>query len=380
MLYTIPDYYKKFRCIADQCEDTCCAGWQIVIDDRSLRRYKNEKGAFGKRLYRQINWRKGVFRQSKGKVCAFLNQNNLCDLYSELGEKALCKTCKNYPRHVEEFENVREITLSVSCPEVARILLTKNEPVTFQNYERETMDEELEGFDLFLYSALLDARDTLISILQNRSLDLSVRMALILGLAHDLEKCVREERLFEYQEILNRYLTKQAEQYAKKTIDGWNGKYQFSKEMFQKLYLLERLRDDWEWTLQEVLGIRYLAGEKCYHKADLEFQNWNHEEKDAWEIQKEQLLVYFVSTYFCGAIYDGRIRSKIQSACVHVQLLEEFLITRWLKNEKKLDLEDKVELVYRYSREVEHSDENLEKVEKLFCFPMTRKKKEEKKL
>lgn len=35
MLYTRPDYYKEFTCTAKQCEDTCCAGWQIVIDSAS---------------------------------------------------------------------------------------------------------------------------------------------------------------------------------------------------------------------------------------------------------------------------------------------------------------------------------------------------------
>ena len=27
MLYTYPHYYRKFQCIASECEDTCCAGW-----------------------------------------------------------------------------------------------------------------------------------------------------------------------------------------------------------------------------------------------------------------------------------------------------------------------------------------------------------------
>ena len=39
MLYTIPDYYPSFECIADKCEDTCCAGWQIVIDKETLKKY-----------------------------------------------------------------------------------------------------------------------------------------------------------------------------------------------------------------------------------------------------------------------------------------------------------------------------------------------------
>ena len=46
MQYTIPDYYKEFTCIADKCEDTCCAGWQIVIDKKSLNKYKHVKGKF----------------------------------------------------------------------------------------------------------------------------------------------------------------------------------------------------------------------------------------------------------------------------------------------------------------------------------------------
>ncbi len=43
MLYTIPDYYHEFTCIAGKCEDTCCAGWQIV-DEAALNKYKKETG------------------------------------------------------------------------------------------------------------------------------------------------------------------------------------------------------------------------------------------------------------------------------------------------------------------------------------------------
>ena len=42
MQVTFPSYYNAFSCIADACPDTCCAGWQIMIDDRSL---KNTAGS-----------------------------------------------------------------------------------------------------------------------------------------------------------------------------------------------------------------------------------------------------------------------------------------------------------------------------------------------
>ena len=75
MEYLYPDYYKKFQCIASKCEDTCCAGWQIAIDERSLKKYKNVKGVFGNRLKNCINWKEQVFEQSYHR-CAFLNELN----------------------------------------------------------------------------------------------------------------------------------------------------------------------------------------------------------------------------------------------------------------------------------------------------------------
>ncbi len=44
MLYTYPHYYKKFQCIASECEDTCCAGWAITIDPKSLEKYRHARG------------------------------------------------------------------------------------------------------------------------------------------------------------------------------------------------------------------------------------------------------------------------------------------------------------------------------------------------
>ena len=157
MQYTIPDYYKEFTCIADKCEDTCCAGWKIVIDKKSLNKYKHVKGKFRFTMLKSVDWIRGIFRQDKEKRCAFLNDCNLCEMYANLGEKSLCKTCRLYPRHVEEFEDVREITLSVSCPEVARILMEKKKPVRFLTYEKEGEEEEedentdnwRESFDVY---------------------------------------------------------------------------------------------------------------------------------------------------------------------------------------------------------------------------------------
>ena len=84
-----------------------------------------------------------------------------------------------------------------------------------------------------------------------------------------------------------------------------------------------------------------------------------------WQIWMEQLLVYFVYTYFCGAVYDAKAYTKARMAVNNVFLIYEMLAARWLKNERMLDMEEVIMLVYRYSREIEHSDTNLERIENL---------------
>lgn len=76
-------------------------------------------------LQKSIHWNRAVFRQKEGKRCAFLDEDNLCRMYAELGKNSLCRTCRLYSRHIEEFEGVREITLSLSCPAVAKILMSR---------------------------------------------------------------------------------------------------------------------------------------------------------------------------------------------------------------------------------------------------------------
>ena len=81
MIYVYPDYYKKFKCIASECPDTCCSQWQIVIDEDSLEKYKAYKGEYKKTLDERIDWREGIFKHYKNGKCAFLCDNKLCDMY-----------------------------------------------------------------------------------------------------------------------------------------------------------------------------------------------------------------------------------------------------------------------------------------------------------
>ena len=366
MLIVYPDYYKDFSCVAGDCEDTCCAGWEIVIDPKSLKKY-HESNTFKRRLLRDIKWRKGTFRQCKDGRCAFLREDGLCDLYRNLGADSLCRTCRTYPRHTEEFENVREITLSISCPQVARMLMERTEPVRF--LEKETdREESYEDFDYFLFSCLTDARAVMLLVLQDRELAIGERLLLVLGIAHDLEVRYRQGRLGETDEVLARAQRPEALKKVRQQLERRRREteknYALAKKHFYRLCDLERLRSEWDQLLIETQMILYVQGAESYAALHEEFAAWAAENAPNLKIQLEQLAVYFISTYFSGAVYDGRIYGKADTAVGYVAQLYDLFMARWLKNEKQLDTEDVIEIVYRYSREIEHSDPNLEAMER----------------
>ncbi len=71
MKYRYPHYYKKFQCIAQACEATCCAGWEIVIDEESINKYLEIKSTFGNRLCNSIDFEEGIFHQDGKKDVLF---------------------------------------------------------------------------------------------------------------------------------------------------------------------------------------------------------------------------------------------------------------------------------------------------------------------
>ena len=367
MLYITPDYYEKFKCIAGDCPDTCCAGWQIVIDDDSMKKYQNFNGDYIWKVMACVDWETETFRQDKENRCAFLNKKNLCDLHTNAGEDFLCKTCREYPRHTEEFEGVREITLSVSCPEVARILMEQVEPVRFLTQETEGEEtEDFSDFDLFLFSILEDARKEMIDILQDRTLPIRERVMLLLGMAHDMQGRVNRSDMFACSDVITKYTTEKARIFVKRYLAQKSRKEEeiLTKEMFEKLYKLEVLREDWEDILHKTQNTLFFTLQEGYGVLREEFENYKKEHAEI-DIHLEQILVYFLFTYFPGAVYDGMIFAKAQMAVYCTWMVELLWMGEWLSQGKVLHKQKMTELLYRFSREIEHSDENLKKIDKM---------------
>lgn len=362
MEYIFPDYYGEFECIAGQCPDTCCAGWQIAIDHVALKKYKHTKGIIGNRLHNEIDWKNKIFRQYEGR-CAFLNDKDLCDLYLEGGENLFCKTCKTYPRHVEEFDGLKEVSLSLSCPVVAHIIVGRKEPVQFLKRYREDSKVEEEEFDYLLFSKLEDARETIFRILQNRSLKINTRIAMILAMAHDFQLRLDKNAIFETDALLQRYEKETAperfEQKRQKDIKqaSLGEKKRCLRIFFSVFQNLEILKPDWKLYLNE-------RKREILSAKNISYINQIDEEYD---IVWEQLMMYFVYTYFCGAVYDGRAYTRMKFSVFSTIMIRELSKALWISNCRNIDqskeiLQDIAEVARRYAREMEHSDFNKNKV------------------
>lgn len=371
MEYRIPHYFNDFRCVAAECEDTCCAGWAIMIDENSLKKYQKLEGAFGNRLRNSIDWKEGSFLQYN-KRCAFLNDDNLCDLHMEAGEHMLCDTCRDYPRHKEEYEGLREGTLSLSCIEAAKIILGCTEPVQFYTFEDEEEDEEFEDFDYLLFTKLMDAREKMIQMLQNRDVDIMIRIASVLDLAQKMQNALDADEVFKIDELIEQFGNMdQMIAFQKEAEENQLGENEYCSTMrkiFRTFNKLEVLKADWPEYVKKAEFVLYGNGQRTYEENRQRFHKsvgLKSSLYDVWACWMEQLVVYFSFTYFCGAVYDDNIAGKMQTAVVSMLLIQELAIARWIDQGEKLDFDDFVDIAHRVSREVEHSDLNLNRMEKL---------------
>lgn len=372
MEYTLPHYFEEFRCIASECTDTCCAGWAIMIDDKSLEKYQNLEGPFGNRVKNSVNWKEGCFHQCD-KRCAFLNEDNLCDMHIEGGEAMLCDTCRDYPRHMEEFEGLREGSLSISCIEAAKLVLGCKEPVRFITLRDEVEDEEDEEFDFLLFTKLMDAREAIIKMLQNRNIDILTRIGMVLNLAQQMQDALDNDELFSVDEKIERFgdtvTLCEFQQSVEKHEIGEIEYCRMMRKLFRTFSKLEVLNDDWPEYVRRAEKALFTEGQHAYEMAKRNFHNnlgLKGNVYDEWSCWLEQLMVYFVFTYFCGAVYDDNIIGKMKIAVVSTLLIWELCFAQWIEQGKQLSFLDFVDVAHRFSREIEHSDVNILRMEKLF--------------
>lgn len=395
MRYYYPDYFKDFVCVGGKaCSDSCCHIWQITVDKKTLKKYKTVTGELGKRMAEKIDQKTGdICPHGEENRCEFLNEDNLCDIVATLGEDYLCETCYTHPRHEEVYPEVRERSLAITCPIACKQLLERKEPVKIISEDTDEPCEHDPEFDKELFEVLLNTRDNLLKLQQDRELTIAQRMALSLGIAHDIERRIRTrnsrkkkrnflDRLFKKKNTFTDEELKSIEKISKyykksdafekmcKNIENSDGadwfrldddedKKKILSDMIFTLCTMEALKPAWIPYLQSILNIRQQMDDEEYLKCHKEFEDITD------DIEIEQLLFYFTYVYCCQSAYDGALLAKVKMAVVNTLIIKELWFMCWLENDKNITMDDKVEYAHWFVREVENSDENMEQWDSL---------------
>lgn len=340
MIVRVPDYFSEFSCIAGDCKDSCCLGWEIDIDEDSYEYYQTLPGEVGERLrkgmYETEDGGHGIRTNNCGR-CIMLNDKNLCDLYIAAGEASLSEVCTDFPRFGIEYRNVEQKCLSLACEEVCRIFFSKTKPVKFVEQELFGDSDDDQGVTEEEAAFFEEVQRELIAILQDRTKPIGVRVD-------------------EYLDRANEYQKKLSQNDVEKHID-WLSFNDFSFEHFDirfgiinEMELLRQVWQDFKDDMQTVLT------EADYEKRMKEYMaSGDYRENDI-----EQLLVYFTFRYIMNAIYDSNIMVYAYLSVMFTMIVRDMNATRFYKNGGSFTIEDQMEVARIFSKEVEHSEGNVE--------------------
>jgi len=297
MKWIAPERYLDFRCIAGACRHSCCIGWEIDIDPESLRRFQNVPGELGERLRQNIDISEdsACFRlQGEEERCPFLNRDGLCDLILALGEDALCQICTDHPRFRSFFSDRTEIGLGLCCEAAGRLMLGDERPMRLIVLQDDGKGAALPPHE----KELLDLRNHLFELIQNRSLPIMQRVESLLPACR-----------------INR--------------QAWT----------DFLLTLERLDERWAQLLKQLTDAP---------AAPL---------PSSMEIPLEQLMCCLLYRHLPGALEDGDIHGRILFSALLWHIIARLCGTH-LHAHGSVSLNDLVELARLASSEIEYSEEN----------------------
>ncbi len=323
MKVRVPLFYKDFHCLANACHDTCCAGWEVDVDSASQARYANVSGPFGKRLRSKIV--DGHFELDQKERCPFLNNQNLCEIYMQLGEDSLCDICREHPRFVDVFGDIQEQGIGLCCEEGVRLLFDLQGPLAFEEFcnmeEPEDWDKEL----LDAKNSIFAIRTEILNRLSNRTVPLSERLADILLFAASFT----EERTDVLSEDPNVIWTHHTE----KLLQG------------------ESLGAEWDFFKAQI-------------GCDLQKNQFKNASGLFSDVDGEKIVAYQIFRYFAKSVYDGDMLSKVKFAIYFWLVLKNFGRELSLQNAKPTASICAVKLL---SKQIEYSDENMESLAEAFC-------------
>lgn len=373
-----PFYYDDFKCIAGDCIDNCChAEWEISIDKKTYKKYRKLKGQWGNKINNNIGRiRSNISDLRYGKIklkdkgCSLLDEKGLCTIHANLGVGYLCNTCKFYPREITKLGEIYERNLFMSCPEVARYFVRHKENFYFNMGEEELSDLDKDyiidkSYDEKLYNLLWDSRSLSMEIIQFKEIEIWKRIIFLKILTDKVQKLIDEENYENYEKVLNTFRNEITNIDVINSLDKIkfveDVKFDFIQSIINKSSQLKRVK--YSQLINDYYEMFNATDDK---KENLKLlfekeREFNIFLKD-YENILENLLIYLIYGYFMLALYSKDLNKQVNKVIIIYSMIKMLLLGRWFKNNKKLEEEDFVEVIYVFSRVIEHNRSFLNKI------------------
>lgn len=340
MIERRPDYYAQFHCLGGACPDTCCRDWSVVPGGDALADYAAAPSPLRERIARNLLTDGDgdvCFRLDKRGMCALLTPDGLCAIQKDWGEEHLCAHCAAYPRFIEEYGSLTESSLAISCPEAARLL---REAPRFSLIETDDgMDDPpFDGVDPSLLAGLEHSRAQVLALLDGKG-GLWAKLRAILAYAEALQARVTAG---EYGKMAACSLTPVFSEDAPQPRPS-------AVRLLELLAGLEPLRPSWPKLLRDRAARLAALSPADYAALCADYARAN----PRWERQLTNLACYFVFRHWHKAVNDDMLYGRAAFACAACSVLYHLSL---------FQPGEEAALWVRFSREVEHDENNLDEL------------------
>ena len=172
MLVKKISYYDEFQCLMGECPQSCCKGWRIPLDDKAIRRFRNEKGLWGLRLKMAMHGKVQPSFSPYCFRCPFLRLDGRCGMQLKKGEDYLAEICRIYPRIRFCPGPYAELQLDLSCVHVTELFLKhRNEQFFITEESEEDYEQTGDNDDTEYLAALEKSRELLMAHISEAARD-----------------------------------------------------------------------------------------------------------------------------------------------------------------------------------------------------------------
>jgi lysine-N-methylase len=229
-------YLGEFSCIGGECEDDCCSGWAVTLEEGNYR-------ALAERLGRSEEGRAELAASvavlppgednsgrrrpyalmvlDDDRHCRMLGADRLCKIQKRFGEEAIPDPCAVFPRTSGAVGGRFELSATISCPEIARRCLLHDDStdpieVDKERIVRGLLYKTVRGDESPYHAAFDVVRSAVMGVLSHRDVPVATRLFALAWFAEQTRPWLHDRATTIDREAISRLLQllRQAETYA----------------------------------------------------------------------------------------------------------------------------------------------------------------------